>query len=432
MATTTNGLGGTVLETNIFPTTIAGGWMATTNVLHVGTNQGTLFVSYDMYAEPDTMHVYYDNALIYDSGLVSYSNSVAIPFGPGVSTDLVIIMNEGNNADTNTVWQFTATVASPVPAYVVFTENTNLAPVPIKFASPPFLPAGTNLDLYCLPEQSLNTLVGENAYGTWQLEMWDTRAGAPEPAPVLAGWQLRFVFQNTAPVPIALSHGVTATNTIPPGWVAPFAIDVPAWATQATNILVYASAPVNLLFNANLPPTGTNAGDVTLLPASTGGFLALGANGTPPLVPGARYYLGLQNPGTASVTAAVQVDFDVTPLANGVPFNATQAGNPLPRYFSYDVSSNGTAVSFQLLNLSGNLDLVARYALAVPHPRELRLRQLQSGPPTTRTSSSSRIRPPWRWRPAAGISACSMPTRPTWPTLSWPPNTPMPFRLSFP
>ena len=94
---TTNGLGGTVLRTNIFPTRTAGDYMANTNILHVGTNQGTLFVSYDMYTEPDTMHVYYDNVLIYDSGLVSYSNHVAIPFGPGVSTNIVIIMNEGNN-----------------------------------------------------------------------------------------------------------------------------------------------------------------------------------------------------------------------------------------------------------------------------------------------------------------------------------------------
>ena len=66
------------------------------------------------------------------------------------------------------------------------------------------------------------------------------------------------------------------------------------------------------------------------------------------------------------MTAAVQVDFDVTPLSNGVPFNATQAGNALPRYFSYDVSSNATAVSFQLLNLNGNLDLVARASTPFP------------------------------------------------------------------
>ena len=87
------------------------------------------------------MHVYYDNVLIYDSGPGQlHSNQVAIPFGPGASTNLVIIMNEGNNTDTNTLWEYTATVACPAPAYVVFTENTNLAPVPIKFASPPFLP----------------------------------------------------------------------------------------------------------------------------------------------------------------------------------------------------------------------------------------------------------------------------------------------------
>ena len=49
---TTNGLGGMVLRTNIFPTRSAGDYIANTNVLHVGRNQGTLFVDYDFYAEP--------------------------------------------------------------------------------------------------------------------------------------------------------------------------------------------------------------------------------------------------------------------------------------------------------------------------------------------------------------------------------------------
>ena len=357
---TPNGLGGIVLRTNIFPTRTEGNFYADTNTLHVGANQGTLFVDYNFYMLPDTMHVYYDDVLIYDSGLVSFTNHAAIPFGPGVSTNILIIMDEGNNSDTNTLWEYTATVVCPGPAYLVFTENASLAPVPIKFAAPPFLPAATALDLYCLPEQSLSSLVGESAYGTWQLEMWDTRAGAADPAPELASWQLRFVFQNDVPVPIGLTHGIARTNTIPSVEVAPFFVDVPAWATRATNILVYASAPVNLLFNQTMPPTGTNAGDVTLLSATNGGFIVLNPNATPALVPGARYYLGVQNPGPAHVTAAVQVDFDVTPLSNSISFNATQAGNPLPRYFSYDVSSNASAVSFQLLNLDGNLDLVAQ------------------------------------------------------------------------
>jgi subtilisin-like proprotein convertase family protein len=357
---TADGLGGIVLRTNIFPTRTAGNYYADTNILHVGANQGTLFLDYDFYVLPDTMHVYYDDVLIYDSGLVSSNSAVSIPFGPGLSTNLVIIMDEGNNSDTNTLWEYTATVTCLGPAYVAFTENTNLAPVPIKFASVPYLPVGTNLDLYCLPEESLNTLAGENAYGTWQLEMWDTRAGAADPAPELASWQLRFVFLNTVPVPIGLTRGIAQTNSVPPGQVAPFIVNAPSWATRATNLLVYASGPVNLLFNQTEPPTGTNAGDVLLLPGASDGASTLYLNGAPPLVPGAPYYLGVQNPGAASVTAALQVDFDVTPLINGVPFSDTQAGTPLPRYFSYEVSSNATAVAFQLLNLSGNLDLVAR------------------------------------------------------------------------
>jgi len=123
---------------------------------------------------------------------------------------------------------------------------------------------------------------------------------------------------------------------------------------------------VNLLFNQTTLPTGTNVGDVTLLSAGTSGVKILSTNGTPSLVPGARYYLGVQNRGTASATVAMQVDFDVTPLANGVRFNTTQTATTLPRYFSYDVSSNGTAVSFQLLNLTGNLDLVARKGTPFP------------------------------------------------------------------
>ncbi|HVM46663.1 MAG TPA: S8 family serine peptidase, partial [Candidatus Acidoferrum sp.] len=46
---TTNGLGGTVMLTNIFPTRSSGDYNANTNVLGVGHNQGTLFMSYDMY-----------------------------------------------------------------------------------------------------------------------------------------------------------------------------------------------------------------------------------------------------------------------------------------------------------------------------------------------------------------------------------------------
>ena len=366
---TTNGLGGTVLQTNIFPTRTSGDFNANTNDLHVGQNQGTLFVTYDMYAAPDDMRVYYDDALIYDSGLVSFSNSISVPFGPGLSTDLVIIMNETNNADTNDLWEYTATVACPAPGYVWFTENTNLAQVPIKFAVPPFVPEGSNADLYYFPEASLNAFVGQNAFGDWQLEMWDTRAGATNPAPELVTWQLRFTFQNTVPAPIALTYANPGGNTIPPGQVAHFFVDAPPWAARVTNILLSASGPVNLLFNQAIPPTGTNAGDATLLTESTGGFATLSTGGSPPLMPGARYYLGIQNPGTSNVIAALEAVFDifVNPLTNGIPFLNTNSGaGDATDYYVYTVSTNAVRAQFEINGPTGDMTLVARKGLPPP------------------------------------------------------------------
>jgi subtilisin-like proprotein convertase family protein len=366
---TTNGLGGIVLSTNVFPTRTSGDYNANTNVLNVGRNQGTLFVDYDFYQAPDTMTVYYDGGVIYDSGLISSNGQVTIPFGPGVSTNLVIIMNETNNYDTNSLWEYTATVACPMPGYLSFTENANRTRVPVKFAPLPFVPAGTNTDLYYLPEESLNALAGQNAFGQWQLEMWDSRAGAFDPAPQLVTWQLQFVFQDTIPVPIGLTCANACSNTVPPGQVAPFFLDVPAWATRVTNILLNASAPVNLLFNQVRPPTGTNAGDATLLSRSTAGSATLGIGGSPPLIPGARYYLGIQNTGTSNAIAVVQAVFDISvnSLTNGITsFAANSGAGDATDYYLYTVSSNAVRAQFEINGPTADMTLVARKGLPPP------------------------------------------------------------------
>ena len=365
-AATTNGLGGIVLRTNAVSSKSSGDFNAQTNVLPAGLTQGIMLVDYQFYAAPDTMHVYYENVLIYNSGLVSFANHVSIPFGPGASSNVAIIMNEGNNDDTNTLWTYTATIASPEPGYVIFTENTNLAQVPIKFAPAPFVPAGTNAELYYLPEQSLNDLVGEHAFGEWQLEMRDTRAGAVNPTPKLVTWELRFVFQDPVSVPIGLTSAGPGTNTIPPGQVACFYVDVPAWASRATNTLVYASAPVNLLFNQTNPPTGTNAGETTLLSVSTSGFATLNAGGWPPLVSGARYYLGVQNEGTSNVIASLQVTFDifVITITNGIPcLNTNFGAGDATDYYLYTVTSNAVRAQFEINGPNADMTLVARKGL---------------------------------------------------------------------
>jgi hypothetical protein len=60
------------------------------------------------------------------------------------------------------------------------------------------------------------------------------------------------------------------------------------------------------------------------------------------------------------------VEFDITALSNTVPVVSTNNQAFYPRYFSYEVSSNATAVSFQLTNMTGNFDLVARKAPYLP------------------------------------------------------------------
>src|SRR5204863_163648 len=62
----------------------------------------------------------------------------AIEFGPGASSSITILMNEGGNSNTNTQWNYTAMVVNGTFNYLTFTENTNLAAIPIKFAPPPF------------------------------------------------------------------------------------------------------------------------------------------------------------------------------------------------------------------------------------------------------------------------------------------------------
>ncbi len=219
---------------------------------------------------------------------------------------------------------------------------------------------------YFLPEEPLTKLVGEKSQGDWQLEIWDNRVGATNPQPMLDSWQLSLVLEATGPTAIPLSHAIPNTNTVQPGFISYYIVDVPPWAQFATNILTITSGTANLLFNQNALP-GTN-GDVTLLTASgTAVLMASGLNGLPQLQPGQRYYLGVTNTGTTPVNFTIEVDFDITTLTNGVPrTNDVLAATTIPRYYQYDVSSNATAVAFELFNLSGNVDLVARRGPPLP------------------------------------------------------------------
>ncbi|MEO6183213.1 MAG: proprotein convertase P-domain-containing protein, partial [Verrucomicrobiota bacterium] len=501
---TTNGYGYSAFTTNTSFAT-GGTELANTNTIVTGLNSGIVNINYNFLMVPDSLRVYYDTLLIFDSGLVSGSGRFSIPFGPGIDTNIVIVVNGDGNRPMS-FWNYEVQIVSGALIYATFSENTNLALVPIKFAIPPFatnppgsrvtfdsssfesdLPGtytnfvdgwtvttnsvdvsnaavahtGTNyLDLgigaisrtlpttqsklynlsfayrsgasnsfsaanvaldgvftnefigvpawivhsttfaapasgtkfdftgldpgilfdsfelteggdrnYFLPEESLNTFIGENAKGDWKLEVWDSRAGAFIGGQVLS-WQLQLSFASTNAVATTITNGVTVTNTVAGAEIIYFIIDVPISATRATNVLVSGGGPLNLLYNGSQLPIGNAAlGDLTLLSSTFNGTNVLTTDAFPYLQPGGRYYLGVKNVSAAQTnvfTLTVTFDetnnlFNVTPLQNMVTYGPTNL--PLNRtiqYYQYDLTNAVSSIEFKLFNMSGDVDLVVR------------------------------------------------------------------------
>ena len=73
------------------------------------------------------MRIYYDGVRIYDSGYTNGAMTVVVPYGPGVSNDVTIVMNEGGGTP-GTVWDYTATItpASTVQDVVMAGDFLNV------------------------------------------------------------------------------------------------------------------------------------------------------------------------------------------------------------------------------------------------------------------------------------------------------------------
>ncbi|HKW29357.1 MAG TPA: LamG-like jellyroll fold domain-containing protein [Verrucomicrobiae bacterium] len=117
----------------------------------------------------------------------------------------------------------------------------------------------------------------------------------------------------------AKSASNSATNTVPANSIFYYLVKVPTNALFATNRLLFASGPVNLLFSGVGFPTGTNIGDYTLLPSSTGGSSVLSTTSVPTnIVQGGTYYLGVQNTGGTAVNFGVEVDFTLLSVITNI------------------------------------------------------------------------------------------------------------------
>jgi hypothetical protein len=232
-------------------------------------------------------------------------------------------------------------------------------------------------ELYYLPEVSLSDLTGEEAYGVWTLEIWDNRAGPTTNLAQLLEWQLNFGFAPSNPPPvIGLAHGIPYTNSLPAYGIQYFVVQVPQWASWATNLLEFADQvhtaaplPVTVLFNqTNFP----GPADLPLIgPLVSAGVNILATNGVPPLQTNQPYYLAVTNPNPVGVTFALGVWYDITTLSNCQVLVSNVVGVAgIPRYFQFDVPTNGViapqSVAFWLSGALCDLKVVLSEHLPLP------------------------------------------------------------------
>jgi hypothetical protein len=167
----------------------------------------------------------------------------------------------------------------------------------------------------------LTPFIGENPQGCWTLEIWDTRLDSPLPTNgVLLSWDLEMTISSTNVHLIVLSNGIAySSGPVAGNSITYFAVDVPQAASYATNILSKGSSPLNLLFNQDALPTGQLPGDATLLSDVTSASDTLSVQGVPPpLIPGKRYYMGVENSGATPARFTLEVAFDLGPVVNNV------------------------------------------------------------------------------------------------------------------
>jgi hypothetical protein len=120
-------------------------------------------------------------------------------------------------------------------------------------------------------------------------------------------------------------------------------VDVPEYADWATNLLSAATAPLNVWYSTNIPPTAGAPQDLELFTNATSGTVVFGVSNTvPPLAPGAFYYLTVQNTNPFAVTCDLTTVFhlNLPPIlapvitnlwvTNLTPTTATLAATVIP------------------------------------------------------------------------------------------------------
>jgi subtilisin-like proprotein convertase family protein len=231
----------------------SGGPLEDRNVIDTGLTSGTININYDFFQLEDTMHIYYQGVRIYDSGLTNGANSISVNFGPGLSTVVTIVVNEGGSPQPTTAWVYSASIVQEHLIYTTFTDSTNLTTLPIKFATPPF----TN----SVGMVQTNAVLFDDGFE-------HATPGAYNVGSYVSGWR---VIYGTAIV-----HGTNNTLGVQPNSGTNFVELVGSPGNPAavgTNTLLRPDYPFRLTFAYHRNPR-TPAGQTNVVAVYTNGVLA--------------------------------------------------------------------------------------------------------------------------------------------------------------
>jgi subtilisin-like proprotein convertase family protein len=149
---------------------------------------------------------------------------------------------------------------------------------------------------YYFPEEPLAPLLGQRAFGLWSLEIWDSRLGAVASGADLMSWRLNLTYVRTNPPATPLTNAVPFIGRVFTNNLQYFVVDVPCDSGLVTNTIMSLTQPgaIDLLFNQNTFPTGSEPGDVVLAANTVSNSVVLDI-GAYPLERSGRYFLAVRN-----------------------------------------------------------------------------------------------------------------------------------------
>jgi hypothetical protein len=107
------------LNGQTFPLQTGNNLPATNSLAPVPT--GILLIDYNFFSIPDSLDVYYDNSDIFSSGFVTGVGEFVVPYGPGASSSITIIMNQdGGIPEPGDIWQYTPSIVPEPKALALF------------------------------------------------------------------------------------------------------------------------------------------------------------------------------------------------------------------------------------------------------------------------------------------------------------------------